>query len=76
MYNDTFAKKRREEIDKLLEVKFVYEIEHTEWVSPIVVVPKKNGKIKVCINLKQVNAATILPITDHVLRKSSWKKSL
>ena len=67
-YNDNFARKIREEIDKLLEAKFIYEIEHTEWVSPIVVVPKKNGKLCVCINLKQVNAATIrdnypLPLT-------------
>ena len=44
-YNETFAKKIKEEIDKLLEANFVYKIEHTEWVSPIVVVPKKNGKL-------------------------------
>ena len=58
-YNKTFAKKIKEEIDKLLEAKFVYEIEHTEWVSPIVVVPNKNGKLKVCVNLNQVNVVTI-----------------
>ena len=28
-YNDTFAKKIKEEIDKLLEAEFIYEIEHT-----------------------------------------------
>ena len=44
-YNDTFAKKIKEDIDKLLEVDFIYEIKHTDWVSPIVVVPKKNGKL-------------------------------
>ena len=48
-YNKTFAKKIKEEID---EAKFVYEIEHTEWVSPIVVVPKNNGKLRLCVNLK------------------------
>ena len=51
-YNKTFAKKIKEEIDKTLEAKFVYENEHTKWVSPIVVVPKKNGKLKKCVNLK------------------------
>ena len=35
----------KEEIDKLLNVGFIYEIEHTEWISPIVIVTKKNGKI-------------------------------
>ena len=38
----------KEEIDKLLDVGFIYEIKHTEWVSPIVSITKKNGKIRVC----------------------------
>ena len=79
-YNDTFAKKIKEEIDKLLAAEFIYEIEHTEWVSPIVVVPKKNGKLRVCVNLKKVNAATIrdnypLPITDHVIERVAGKEA-
>ena len=56
------------------EARFTYKIEHTPWVSPLVVVPKKNGKLRVCINLKKVNATTIrdhypLPITDHVIER-------
>ena len=79
-YNDTFAKKIKEEIDKLKEAEFIYEIEHTDWVSPIVVVPKKNGKLRVCVNLKKVNAATIrdsypLPIIDHVLERVAGKEA-
>ena len=50
--NETFAKRFREEIDKFKEAKFIYEIEHTEWVSPIVVVSKKNGKLCVCKSKK------------------------
>ena len=58
----------------MLEANFNYKIEHSKWVSPIVVVLKKNGKLRVCINLKKVNAATIrdsypLPITQHVLER-------
>ena len=73
-YNDNFGAKIKAEIDKLKEVGFIYEIEQTEWVSPIVVVPKKNEKLRVCVNLKKVNAATIrdhypLPITEHVLER-------
>ena len=79
-YSDNFARKIREEIDKLLEAEFIYEIEHTEWVSPIVIVPKKNEKLRVCVNLKKVNAATIrdhypLPITDHVLEQVAGKQA-
>ena len=45
-----------------------------EWVSPIAVVPKKNGKLRVCVNLKKVNAATmqdhyLLPFTDYMLER-------
>ena len=37
-------------------------------------VPEKNGKLRVCINLKKVNATTIrhhypLPIIDHVIER-------
>ena len=53
---------------------------NTQWVSPLVVVPKKNGKLRVCANLKKVNAATIrdhypLPITDHVLERVAGAKA-
>ena len=83
-YNDNFEQKIKEKIDKLLDAKFIYEIEHTEWVSSIMVVPKKNGKLRVCVcvcvNLKQVNAATIrdnypLPIMDHVLERVARKQA-
>ena len=73
-YNENFANKIKEDLNKLLDAEFIYEIEHTEWVSPIVIVPKKNGKLRFCVNLKKVNAATVrdnypLPITDHVLEQ-------
>ena len=79
-YNENFANKIKEEINKLLAIDFIYEIGHTEWVSPIVVVPKKNGKLRVCINLKKVNAAIVqdhypLPITKHVLEQVANKKA-
>ncbi|MCO5577759.1 hypothetical protein L7F22_031591 [Adiantum nelumboides] len=79
-YNETFAKKSKEEIEKLKEVEFIYEIEHIYWVSPIVVVPKKNGKLRVCVNLKKVNAATIwnnypLLITDHAIERVAGREA-
>lgn len=51
-----------------------------EEVSPIVRVPKKNGKLRVCVNLKKVNAATIrdhypLPLTEHVLERVAGKQA-
>ncbi|MCO5566816.1 hypothetical protein L7F22_020497 [Adiantum nelumboides] len=79
-YDKTFVKKIKEEIDKLKEAEFIYKIEHTDWVSPTVVVPKENGKLRVCDNLKKVNDATIqdnypLPITDHVIERVTSREA-
>lgn len=79
-YNQNFASKIKEEIDKLLEAEFIYEIEHTKWVSPTIIVPKENGKLRVCVNLKKVNAAMVrdhypLPITDHILERVARKRA-
>eukprot|EP00253_Pinus_taeda_P001611 PITA_01611 len=35
----------KEELQKLLDTGFIYPISDSEWVSPLVLVPKKNGKI-------------------------------
>ena len=40
----------KEELQKLLNVGFIYPISDSQWVSPLVVVPKKNGKWRVCID--------------------------
>ena len=63
-YNENYVSKINEKINKLKEAGFIHEIEHTKWVSPLVVVPKKNGKLRVCVNLKKANAATV---HDHFL---------
>jgi hypothetical protein len=43
--NPNYAAKVKEEIDKYLEAWFIYPVDKTEWLSPIVIVPKKNGKL-------------------------------
>ena len=48
LYNENYDMKIEEKINRLREVGFIYKIEHNEWVSPLVVVPKKNGKLRVC----------------------------
>jgi hypothetical protein len=30
-------------------------MEETTWLSPIVVVPKKNGKFKICVDFRKLN---------------------
>jgi hypothetical protein len=70
--NPNYAAKVKEEIDKLLRVGFIRPVQRATWLSPIVVVPKKNGKLRVCVDYRKLNAATItdafpLPFTDGVL---------
>lgn len=45
------------EIEKLLEMKVIEEVEHTpgEYISPIFIVPKKNGEYRMILNLKELN---------------------
>jgi hypothetical protein len=64
--------KVKEEVDKLLQVGFIKPIKWATWLSSIVVVPKKNGKLRVYVDYRILNAATItdafpLPFTDGVL---------
>ncbi len=42
------------------------------WLSPIIIIPKENGKLKICINFKELNATIKkdpyqLPFTDEML---------
>ena len=69
--NPNYAAKVKEEIDKLLRG-FIRPVKQATWLSPIVVVPKKNGKIRVCVDYRKLNATTVmdafpLPFTDRVL---------
>ena len=56
--NPNFAKQLKEELHKLFKVGFIYPIHQVTWLSPIVVVPKKNGKTKICVDYGKLNEAT------------------
>ena len=46
-----------EEIKKLLNNGMIREVHYPEWLANIVVVKKKNGKWRVCINFTDLNKA-------------------
>ena len=48
----------KEEIQKLLEVGIIYAILDSEWVSPLVSVPKTNRKQRVYVDYRELNKPT------------------
>ncbi len=62
----------KEELQKLLDVNITYPISDRKWISPLVVIPKKNGKWCICVYYRKLNKATQkdhfpLPFIDQVL---------
>lgn len=63
----------KEELQKLLNVGFIYHISIRKWVSPPIVVPKKVlGKWRIYVDFRELNKATLkdyfpLPFIDQVL---------
>ena len=58
------------------EVVIVKVEEPTEWCSPIVVVPKKTGQVRICVDLKELNKCVkreqfLIPTIDDILPKLS-----
>ena len=45
----------RQEIDRLLEAGFIREVIHPEWLANPVVVPKQNGKLRMCVDYTDLN---------------------
>jgi len=62
----------KSEVKKLIDSSFVREEQHIDWVANIVLVPKKNEKIRICIDYRDLNAACSkdefsLSITDVMI---------
>ncbi len=46
------------DIEQLLVAGFIQSIEEAKWLSPIVIMLKKNGKLRICMDFKKLNKAT------------------
>ena len=69
----------KDELQKILNANFIYPISDSKWVSPLVIVTKKNGKWRVCVDFRELNRETFryyfpLPFIDQVLDTLSGKQ--
>jgi hypothetical protein len=66
----------KQDIDNLIIAWFIQPIEEVTWLSPIAVVPKKNGKLRIWVNFKKLNEGNqkkslSLPFSDEVLNTTT-----
>jgi hypothetical protein len=70
----------KEEVDRLLQARFIQPYRYADWVSNIIPVEKKNmGKIQICVDFINLNRATPkdeypMPVTDLLIDSSSSNK--
>eukprot|EP00253_Pinus_taeda_P020112 PITA_20112 len=63
----------KSELNKLLKAKIIFPVRHSNWVSNMVPVRKKNGDIRICIDFRNLNKASLkdnfpLPTMEQILQ--------
>ncbi|KAH9296535.1 hypothetical protein KI387_040123, partial [Taxus chinensis] len=48
--------KFKEEIDNMIASRIIEVLEESEWVSPMVINIKKDGRIRICVDYRDLNA--------------------
>jgi hypothetical protein len=71
------------EITRLIETKFIRRCRYAKWISNVVPVYKKNGKLRVCIDFRNLNNATPMDRTSSALwmamrgiTRSLWQRKI
>ena len=73
--------KVNEEIEKLLKAKFIKPTSYVQWLANIVPMIKKNRKLRVCVDFRDLNVATpkdmyVMPIANMLVDTTAYKKLL
>ena len=63
----------------MLDAKVIIEVKYSEWLANVVLVPKKNGKMRMCIDFTDLNKACkkgsfLLPRIDTSVDKTAGCK--
>jgi hypothetical protein len=72
--NPTLKATIRKEVEKLLKAQIIFPVKYYEWVSNLVPVRKKNGNIRLCVDLRALNRASTkdnfsLPNMEMILQE-------
>ncbi|KAL0398237.1 UNVERIFIED_CONTAM: Transposon Ty3-G Gag-Pol polyprotein [Sesamum radiatum] len=70
----------KEEVEKLLKAKYIRPVQYPEWLANVVLVPKPNGKWRLCIDFTDLNKACPKPFPPsadrHVGRLHLWLRNV
>jgi hypothetical protein len=79
IYKDEVLAYVKKEVERLIEANFIRQCRYAEWISNIVSVYKKNGKMRVFIDFRDLNRATPMdgypmPIADLLVDAAAGHK--
>jgi hypothetical protein len=62
----------KEEVDKIINVGFIYHVPFSKWVSNLVLVDTKQGNLHVCMDFMDLNKSSPkdnfpMPFIDHII---------
>jgi hypothetical protein len=79
IYKDEVLADVKKEVERLIEANFIRPCRYAEWISNIVPIYKKNEKMRVCIDFRDLNRATpmdgyLMPIADLLVDAAARNK--
>ena len=70
-FDDERCRAIGEEIAKLLAARFIKEVYHSDWLANPILVKKKNGKWRMCVDYTGLNKACPKDLSMEYRRQSS-----
>ncbi|KAH9306993.1 hypothetical protein KI387_011397, partial [Taxus chinensis] len=72
MMNPNMCIRVKEELDKMIASGIIKAVNESEWISPMVIIIKKDGWIRICVDYRELNDVSIIdpfptPFTKEIL---------